>query len=287
MPSVIGFDLGGTKSAVARFDAKTLEVQALEHWPTHAQRGWPHVLEDIVKLIDEMRAEDTQALGIGVPGLVRQPEGTAINMPNIPEAKDVPLKHILEERLKMPVAVENDANCFALAEARQGVARGHSVVVGITMGTGVGGGIVIDGKIFQGSHGYAAEIGHMLAAPTVPPFGATNDGRGIGQFVSGAALGRRCPEGKNPEGYFSGAACASLRPLVFREIAWMCVSLTHLLDPSVIVFGGAAGRALQQHLAMIEEELKQWTLPGTPLPTLAIAELKDAAVIGAALLTRG
>lgn len=286
MTSVIGIDLGGTKTAVARYRLRegSLILDDAQRLPTHADRGVRHVLDTIVQIVGKMRKEDTTGVGIGVPGLVQQPEGIVLTLPNIPGEKNLHLKEELGHRLGLPVAIENDANCFAFAEAMEGAGKGRRVVVGITLGTGVGGGIVIDGKIFEGAHGYAGEIGHMLLKPGEPPY-ETEDRRGdIEQFLSGTALGKRCTEAKKPEDYLEGETCGYLRPDIFREVAWMCVNLVHLLDPSIIIFGGSAGRALGNHLPEIHAALDQWILPGTPHPELAQSALDDAALRGAALL---
>lgn len=284
MPSIIGFDLGGTKSAITRFSAKSFREETHERMPTHADRGWDHVFNDIVSLIQKIRTKDTKAVGIGVPGLVIQPKGRIVNMPNIPGAKDIPLKKTLEKALKLPVFVDNDANCFTLAEARYGASKKHRVVVGLTFGTGVGGGIVIDGKIFSGEHGYAAEVGHMLLMPGHPPYKTKSTRGEVEQYLSGTALGERCQAAKSPQDYLTGEACQFLQPYVFREVGWLCVNLAHLLDPGVIVFGGSTGRALKPHMKKIEKEIKMWILPGTPLPGIAIGTVKNAATLGAALL---
>ena len=284
--SIIGVDLGGTKIVVASYDAATFEVQASEKVPTGASRGFAHVLEDVIGLIEKLRAPDTTAVGIGVAGLIRQPRGVLINAPNIKDAIDIPVKKLMEDRLKLPVHVDNDANCFALAEARMGAGRDGKVVIGLTLGTGVGGGIVIDGNIFHGADGFAGEIGHMLLQPGQPPY-ETEDKRGeVEQFLSGTAMGNRCPEAKDPSEYLHGAVCSFLHPKIFREAAWLCVSLTYLLNPSVIVFGGSAGNSLMGHLHEVEDEVRKWMLPGTPLPPLAKAQLKDPGVLGAALLCK-
>lgn len=285
MSSVLGIDLGGTKIAAARYDNSTWEQ--LEEGRTETQAGgsFEQVFSNIVSLAERLRTDDTAAVGIGVPGLVQLPEGIIVTLPNIPHAENFALKKKLEAALRLPVVVGNDANCFALAEAKRGAGKGKAIVVGITMGTGVGGGIVIDGKVLSGAHGFACEIGHMLLKPGEPPY-ETDDKRGdVEQFLSGTAMGKRCEAAKRPEDYLKGEVCSFLRPEVFREVAWMCASLTHLLDPSVIVFGGSAGRALAPYLSTIETELKNWMLPGIPTPPLKIAELKDAAMMGAALLT--
>lgn len=282
--SIIGIDLGGTKMTIARYCKETWEKEEGRSLPTLAHRGIEAVLEEILGVMENLMREDTQAVGIGVPGLVLQPEGTVLTMPNIPCPENFPLRQFLCNRLHLPVFVENDANCFTVAEALQGAGKGHHVVVGITLGTGIGGGIVVDGNVFHGSHGFAGEIGHMLLQPGNPPF-ATEDRRGdVEQFLSGSALGKRCPKAKNPQEYLQGKTCAPLSQEVRRETAWLCANLVHLLDPSIIIFGGSAGSALKSHLRAIAEELGTWVLPGTPLPSLAPAVLEDAGTRGAALL---
>lgn len=285
--TVLGFDLGGTKSSISRYNAETWELQVHERLPTHADRGWEHVAEDVIALMEKTRQDDTIAVGIGVPGLVRQPEGSVVTMPNIPGAVDIPMKTFLTQRLGLPVAVDNDANCFALAEAHGGAGKGERVVVGITMGTGVGGGIIIDGKVFHGGHGFAAEVGHMLLIPGQPPYDTTDERGDVEQFLSGTAFAKRCIAAQRPEDYLEGQVCSFLQPHVFREVAWMCVSLAHVLDPNVIVFGGSAGKALKQHLPKVEKELARWMLPGAPLPRLASEQAAHPATLGAAMLTMG
>ncbi len=285
--TILGVDVGGTKSSISRYDATTWALQVHERLPTKASRGWDAVYEDIVALIERMRQPDTVGVGVGVPGLVRQPEGIVVRMPNIPGSNDIPLLKLLTERLKMRVAIDNDANCFALAEAQNGAGKGERVVIGITMGTGVGGGVVIDGNIFHGGRGFAGEIGHMLLVPGQPPYD-TDDQRGdVEQFLSGTAFSKRCVAAQRPQDYLEGQVCSFLQPHVFREVAWLCSSLTHAFDPNVIVFGGSAGKALRPHLPKVEEELKRWLLPGTPLPRLAGEQTEHASTLGAALLTAG
>ena len=282
--SIIGVDLGGTKIHVVRYDAATWEIEAEERVLTHADQEFPRVLEDMVRIVGKLRMPGTRGVGVGVPGLVRKEDGVVLRLPNIPGGEKFPLRRELQSRLGSPVFIENDASCFTLAEALQGSGKGGKVVVGITLGTGVGGGIVMDGEIFHGHHGYAAEIGHMLLKPGEPPY-ATEDRRGdVEQFFSGTAMGKRCAQAQDPHDYLEGKVCAFMHKSIFEEVAWLCTNVSHLLDPSVIIFGGSAGHALKPHLPKVVEELRHWMLPGTPLPRLAIAELKDAAARGAAML---
>ena len=97
-------------------------------------------------------------------------------------------------------------------------------------------------------------------------------------------MGKRCPKAKNPEDYLKGTTCLSMQKDIVREAAWMCASLIHLIDPGIIVFGGSAGRALRTLLPKIRKELKDWILPETLVPKIAIGTMPDAATRGAALL---
>lgn len=279
---IIGVDLGGTKCAMGKFDASTFDSLDTLSFPTPSDEGFDAVIDSIVDHVNKLRTPETKAVGIGVPGLVSK--GVLLNAPNIKNARNIEVKKILEQKIGLPVFVGNDANCFTLAEARLGAAKGKGIVIGITFGTGVGGGIVINGNIFEGAHGYAAEIGHMLMMPGKPPY-KTEDTRGeVEQFLSGTAMGKRCEEAQSPEDYLEGAVCSFMQPDIYREVAWLCTNLLYLLDPDMIVFGGSAGHALTKHIDAIEKELNQWLLPGTPLPKIVAAEIKNAGIIGAALL---
>jgi predicted NBD/HSP70 family sugar kinase len=284
--SVIGVDLGGTKCDVARYTIDTWEEEARERIATEAGRGFHDVLGDVIRLVQQLQTDSTEAVGVGIPGLVRHPDGMLLRAPNIPHSENVAVTQTLHHALLLPVFSANDARCFTLAEAMLGAGKGKDVVIGITMGTGVGGGIVVGGKLLLGEHGFAGEIGHMLLRPGEPPY-PTKDSRGdVEQFLSGTAMGHRCEAAKRPEDYLEGQVCSFLQPAIFREAAWLITNLTHLLDPSIIVLGGSAGRALGTHLKDVHVELKRWMLPGTPLPEIAVARRKDAGTVGAALLTQ-
>ena len=207
-------------------------------------------------------------------------------MPNIPGAAGANPARWLSKKIGLPVTIENDARCFAYAEALLGAGKGKRVVLGVTLGTGVGAGIVIDGELFYGARGFAGEVGHMLLQPGTPPF-ETADKRGeVEQFLSGTALGKRCTQAKSPQDYLDGPACDFLHADLFREIAWLVVNVMHLVDPSIVVFGGSVGKALKPHLPAIREELKRWLLPGITPPELACRTLLHSSVIGAALVAR-
>lgn len=283
-PRVLGVDVGGTNIKAALFDAATLDLLSSETIPTQAEKGFTSVLDRLAELATTLTNGDHLPVGVCVPGPVLQPEGVLLRAPNIPGSEQVALRSELESRFGRPVAVDNDAHCFALAEAIHGAGKGHRVVSGITIGTGVGGGLVVDGKLFYGAHGFASEVGHMLLRPGEPPY-ETSDRRGdVEQFLSGTAFGERCKAAQSPDDYLQGAACAFLYPEIFKEVAWLCTNVTHAYDPSVIVFGGSTGKALKPHLGSVEAELKKWLLPSVPTPKLAVAERQHPGALGAALL---
>ncbi|MEN9561627.1 MAG: hypothetical protein RIQ56_900 [Candidatus Parcubacteria bacterium] len=282
--SIIGIDLGGTKCAVSRYAAATMNEETSNHLMTNASEGLPSVLDRVITEAKKLRTKETTGVGVGIAGLVNDRTGMLLRAPNIAMSENVDVKKIVEQELQLPVTVDNDVHCFTLAEARYGAGKGHSVVIGITMGTGVGGGIVIDGRIYHGAHGFAAELGHMLLQPGNPPY-PTSDKRGeVEQFLSGTAMGKRCEAAKRPEDYLEGEVCEWMRPEIFKEVAWLCVNLTHLLDPSIIIFGGSSGKALKPHFKDIEKEFKHWSLPGLPIPELAVSTLEKPGALGAALL---
>jgi glucokinase len=201
MPSVyLGVDLGGTKVAVSAGDDAG-NVIARTRRPT-APCGRP--LEDIERLGDDVlqvvrdagfTRQDIAALGISAPGPLDPTGRRLLSPPNLPGWDDVPLADALEERLGCPVRLENDANAAALAEWRFGAGRGFASAVYLTMSTGVGAGLVLDGRLYRGSHGAAGELGHARiawgedAAPC--SCGATGC---LEAYVGGAAWARRLRE---------------------------------------------------------------------------------------------
>lgn len=155
-----GFDMGGTKIELAVFNDE-LELVWQKRVPTPKESY--AALLDAFRLLTEQADNElkcTGRIGIGVPGIVNHEKGTVFTT-NVPAAKYQPLRHDLETLLKRPVKIDNDANCFALSEAWDPEFRQYPTVLGLILGTGVGGGFVIDGKILPGKNGIAGEIGHI------------------------------------------------------------------------------------------------------------------------------
>ncbi len=165
----IGIDLGGTNMVVGAVDEAGMPAAVLSV-PTRRQLSPAALLDDVARCVQDCLASaglslaDCAGLGIGCPGSCDTAAGLVRRAPNL-NWTDVPVRRLLRERLGLPVALANDADCAALGEALFGAARGHSSALLITLGTGVGGGLVLDGNIYAGHRGLGGEFGHMCIIP--------------------------------------------------------------------------------------------------------------------------
>ena len=156
----IGIDLGGTKIEGILLD-DSFNVVERTRIPTQQEKGYKSIINSIVSLVEELKikASDNVTIGVSTPGAISKKSGLIKNS-NTQCLIDMPLKEDLKQALDQEIAIENDANCFALAEATLGAAKNHNVVFGVIMGTGVGGGIVINGEVHRGRTYIAGEWGH-------------------------------------------------------------------------------------------------------------------------------
>jgi glucokinase len=188
---VIGVDLGGTKLLAGAVDDELKVHHRAYRQAAGADRQG--VLDLVVDAVTEAReavAGDVRAVGIGIPSLIDQRRGVAVMTVHLPIA-DVPFAAIMAERLGLPVAVDNDANAAMLAEHRFGAARGADHAVLLTLGTGIGGGAIVDGRLLRGAVGAAAELGHMVIDFDGPPCQGNCPNRGcLEAFASGSAIAR-------------------------------------------------------------------------------------------------
>jgi len=198
---IVGVDLGGTNVVVGTLAADGSTIGGLVQRPTAVGRGPDAVITQIVDMVstslDVVRRErpDLNVLGVGVgsPGPIDTATGTVVISPNL-GWRDMPLGEILTRKLQLPATLENDASCAILGEVWRGAARGARCVVGFTVGTGVGGGIVIDGSIFHGASDVAGEFGHMTIASTGRRCACGNYGC-LEAYASGPAIAARAAEG--------------------------------------------------------------------------------------------
>ena len=271
---VIGVDLGGTKLLAGAVD-RELNVH---HRATRAARAADHlgVIDTVVSAVGEVRdaieggSGRVEAVGIGIPCLIDQRRGLAVMSTHLP-LTDVPFRDLVAERIGLPVVVDNDANAAMLAEWRFGAARGARDAALLTIGTGIGGGLVVGGALQRGSQGAGAELGHMVVQADGPPCNGNCPNHGcLEAVVSGAALAREAQRiaRERPRSGLGRALAAGREisgPLV-TELAhdgdpaavdavaaigrWLGVgvaNLVNMLNPDVVVIGGgviAAGELL-------------------------------------------
>ena len=175
----IGMDLGGTNLRAAAFDqsGKLLEKISGE---TDFEAGREAVIDDIVAAISRLRdkhgTEGLRGIGVGVPGFIRMKEGLITGSNNLPFLENLPIRDVLSEKLGARVILENDANAAALGESWMGAGREVEDMVLLTLGTGVGGGIISGGRILRGSVGMAGEMGHICVVTNGNPCGCGNQG---------------------------------------------------------------------------------------------------------------
>jgi glucokinase len=202
---VIGVDLGGTNIVVGvlPIDAAEADVLALKSEPTDAERGAKYVVDKIVLLIEEARAEvvaqfggtraDFAGIGIGAPGPLNRKTGTVIQSPNL-GWRNFPLRDLISNAVNLPAVLDNDANCATYGEWWLGAGRNVDTLIGLTLGTGIGGGIVLHGEIFHGVSDAAGEIGHMTIEANGRKCPCGNYGC-LEAYASGPAIARRAIEG--------------------------------------------------------------------------------------------
>lgn len=166
---IVGVDLGGTNIVVGAMSADGLHHHTMRSMPTGAELGAEGVGDRIVEMIEEVILDTSQKMnatrddfigvGVGAPGPLDRERGLVVVAPNL-GWRNFPLRDHIGERLNLPVTLDNDANCATVGEWWQGAARGGNTVIGVTIGTGIGGGLIIDGKLFHGASDVAGEIGH-------------------------------------------------------------------------------------------------------------------------------
>lgn len=200
---VVGVDLGGTNIVVGLIPMEGGEVLGLRNMPTESVRGAKFVVDRMIGLVEQSIAEvlsahggtreDIAGVGIGSPGPLDRKTGTVINTPNL-GWRNFPLRDLIANAVHLPATLDNDANCATYGEWWQGAGRGTRTLVGLTLGTGIGGGIVLDGQIYHGCSDVAGEIGHMTIDSNGRRCKCGNYGC-LEQYASGPAIAVRAIEG--------------------------------------------------------------------------------------------
>ena len=280
----VGIDVGGTKCHGVRIDASG-SVVAEVRYPTPPANELVGVLAQIFSELN-----GTTSLGIGVPGLIT-PEGVIRASPNMPGAFNVSVGPALREMLGIKVHVENDATVAAYAEWKVGAARGANNAVMVTLGTGIGGGIVMGGELQRGTNGFAGEIGHMMVERNGLECVCGRHGCWE-RYASGSAL-KTLSGGMSGEEVFAAASRgdAHAQSVVAEFTDWIAVglaSLTNICDPEVIVIGGGVVQSIIGIMDSVSARFSEslYSPEWRPHPRLVTAELGErAGAIGSALIS--
>ena len=306
---VIGIDAGGTKLLGGVVD----EGLVVHHRVRRTWRGGDRAetLDIFVESVEEVRAAapDVAAVGFGIPALVEWETGVSRWSTHLPLA-DVRFRDVMSERLGLPVVVDNDANAALLAEARFGAARDVSHAVLVALGTGIGSGLLLDGRIYRGSRGMGAEIGHMVVDLHVPDCQGSCPGRGcLEVMASGSTIGRegRAAAAAAPDSALGRRAAAdqeitggivtelahagddvavSVLTQIGRRLGYGLVGVVNVFNPELIVIGGGALAAGELLLGPAREVVAERALPPVrEMVSIVPAEFGDeSGMLGAALL---
>ncbi len=303
-----GVDLGGTnlKLGLVSADGELLHHSSAA---TEADRGPDHVLARIAqavrRLADAARVPlaDIAAVGVGAPGPLDSKTGVVVSAPNLPGWRDVPVRDRLQSDLGRPVVLENDANAAAYGEFRCGAARNVSNLALLTLGTGIGGGIILDGRIFRGSTDTGAELGHMVIQYGGRPCGCGNRGC-LEAYVSATAVVAHTREALQAEERSRLADSADLtckdvfaaadagddlaRRIVEETADYLAAGITnilHVLNPEMVVLTGGMMGAGEAFLERVRQRVRRSAFErarsGCPIVWSALGG--DAGVLGAAL----
>lgn len=290
----IGVDLGGTKILAGVVDRRGKVVRRHER-PT-PQDSQEHVLAELEAAVAELLDESVAAVGFGAPSPIDQARGVVVRCVNVPLA-DAPLRQRMSERFRRPVGLDNDANAAAVGEWRAGAGRGRDDLVMLTLGTGVGGGVVSRGKPYRGRNGAGPELGHVVIVHDGRPCQGACTGRGhLEAYVSGSAASAAARRAFGPSADAhrlvrlaneGDAEAKKLLEEVGRHLGSGIGSFVNVFGPQLVVLGGGFGVAAYEYLCEpAEEVLRREALePMRSAVRLAKAELGTAAgLIGAAFV---
>ena len=308
----IGVDVGGTKIAAGVVDESgAILDEARRETPATSPEEIAAAIADVVA--DLRSRHDVRAVGIGAAGLVDADRTTVLFSPNL-VWRDEPLKRVVEERIGLPTIIENDANAAAWAEFRFGGGRNVTDMVLLTVGTGLGGGLVLRGELYRGAFGVGGEVGHMRVVPGGYPCGCGNRGCWE-QYASGTALEREAralaqssPTRASRLLELAGGDPANVKGRMVTQAAkegdraaqelleevgrWLgegIASLAALLDPAVVVIGGGVSEAGELLLEPARAALERTLTARGHRPVLRIQQASlgnEAGIIGAADLAR-
>ncbi len=272
----IGVDLGGTNLRVGLIDNS--EIVNLISEPCLSSGTEQEVVDHIISLIERVITPEVSSIGVGVPSVVDSELGIVYNVTNIPSWKEVHLKEILEAHFKLPVGVNNDCNCFALGISRMPYAVEHKNLVCITLGTGVGAGIMINGELYSGKDMGAGEIGGVQYLQHDYEFYCSSR-LFIDKGTTGVEAYNKAMQGD--------AQALEIWAEVGSHVGQLVMMVLYTYAPDMIVFGGSIAKAYDLFAPAMHEELKQFAYPKA-VETLKIhnSTEENIGVVGASLCVK-
>lgn len=303
---IIGVDLGGTNLRTALLSSEG-DILDKRKEATYASDGWQKVVQRLIQNIERLQEIAIQkglsvaAVGVGAPGVIQVDKGIVVKSPNFPDWNNLPLKKELEKALNMPVFIENDANAAALGEQWLGAGRDINSMILLTLGTGVGGGIVLNNQIWQGADGMAGEIGHMTLIPDGRLCGCGNTGC-LEMYASARGIVQSYREAVNSSGiamvtelsseqiYQAARNGDTVALKVMKDMGRMLgigiASLINIFNPQMIVLGGGVKEAWQLFINATQEEVMRRAFKVPAERTKIVPSLlgDDAGMVGAAAI---
>jgi glucokinase len=282
-PRVIGVDLGGTKVLAGVVDADGAVHETVER-PT-VTTSQTALLDELASIVRELPLDGIAGLGFGIPSRIDQAHGLALGAVNIP-IRDVRFAEEMQRRLDLPVEMENDASCAAYAEFKLGAGRGAKDLIALTLGTGVGGGVVSGGQLFRAY----TELGHMVIVEDGEPCQGACSGRGhVEAYCSGTAAGKVAKRvlGPDADAHDLVEQAHPVLGEIGHHLGIAIGSLVNIFGSTRVVIGGGFGIAAFDHLvpAARRAVLREALAPGGQSLEIVRAELGgEAGVIGAALV---
>ncbi len=309
----IGIDVGGTNVKIALVNDKG-EIKYSNSVPTRAEMGYEYTVNNIKQAIHDLLAEtklttkDIEGIGFGFPGQVDYKAGIVRNAPNIPGWVEVPIAKLIEDEFHIPTRVDNDVRCAALGELNYGAGKGCENLICITVGTGIGSGLIVNGKLVRGASNAAGEIGHIKLQMTDGPICGCGDTGCLEAFASGpsivamandyirggkSAKFREMAEGGAITPFIVCEAAKAGDPVAQRIFTIMgeyigigMASVVNLLNPEKIIVGGGVADAGDFLLNPLKETLykRAMKVAGAAVEVVPAQLGNTAGVIGASLL---
>ena len=271
----IGIDLGGTNVRAGVVDNGKIVRKIAES--TKSERPEAEVLDHLKQMIHSLINPDIEGIGIGVPSVVDTRKGIVYNVANIPSWKEVHLKSILENEFHVPVAVNNDSNCFALGEYCFGEGSGYNNLVCVTFGTGVGAGLIINGKLYEGNNAGAGEIGCLPYLEYDYEYYCGSRFFSDEHGISGKTA---CEKGMAGD-----ADALKLWQKAGFHIGNLLKMILYVYDPQAIILGGSISNAFNLFSSAMYESMKEFPYPGTlEKIKIIVSKNKDISLLGATAL---